>query len=530
MGSKDHTTPKQQFLTLRHAWLFAAASGFLALAWEMAWARLFNYATASRAIAFGALLGSYLFGLALGSLLCRRWQRERESKGTIIENPLPFLARLILSANCLAFLVLPLASWLVLWVWWPWTLLLVMLGAVLLGVVLPMLCQLAIQPEDKVGPQMASIYLANIMGSGGGSLIVGFLLMNWLPMKWLTVLLLLGGIIMAFSMARLGGLKIRSSLKGWLLYPALVLLLGFVGMSGLWERLQYRKDYQWGMQFAKVIESKHGVITVDSNRTVYGNGVYDGALKTSLNFGSWLARPYFIAGLHPKPERVLVIGVSGGAWTQILVHHPDVKEVVGVELSGAYLKLIKDSPEVSSLLSNPKVSMVVDDGRRWLKRNPDRRFDLIVMNTTHHWREFASSLLSVEFLELARQHLAEGGIVAWNTTESARAAKTGMTVFPHTLLLQNFCIASMQPLQPDKDRWRRALEKWQIEGVPVFDLTAEQGRAEMEKVLTLVDHRGSNSSSDHWNWMPREEMEAKFGSAEVITDDNLGHEFQWGNW
>ena len=513
-------------LTQRQAQLISAATGFLALSWEIVWMRLYNFTTASRAIAFGAMLGTYLLGLALGSLWSRKWQRTASEKGS----HLTVLFNLIYLASAFAFLVVPLVSWLVVWVWWPWTLVLVVAGAALLGTVLPLLCDLAIAPDELAGRRMAGIYLANIIGSGAGSLITGFILMEWMTLFWLSMLLVgLAAVTSAFAwnLAK----PIRTPPTSTIVMVLCLLLPGAIAYSGLWERLQYRADYSWGMTFPTVIESKHGVITVDSHGTIYGNGTYDGSLDTSLHEGSWLVRPYFISGaLHPNPRRVLVIGVSGGAWTQILAHHPDVEEVIGVEISDAYLRLIGDSPSVSSLLTNPKVHLVIDDGRRWLRHHPDERFDLIVMNTTHHWREFASSLLSQEFLTLAKAHLAVNGLIAWNCTESARAAKTGMTVFPHTLMAMNFCVGSNSPIIPDKERWRRALEKWSIDGKPVFDLTREKGRGELDRVLAYADNEGQWDADHRWRWMNRARMESLFRDAEIITDDNLGHEFAWGNW
>lgn len=516
-------------LSLSQARFVSAATGFLSLSWEIVWMRLYNFTTASRASAFGAMLGSYLLGLALGSLWSRRWQKGFPVSPLETDHQIP-LKGLIRRANLAAFLVVPIVSWLVVGMWWPWTLPVVMLGAAWLGTVLPMLCHLAIPPDVHAGRRVAGIYLANIIGSGAGSLLTGFVLMDWLPLQWLCLLLLAGSELLCRVMAsRLPDTRG----KRWV--PAVVTAsfaaVAFFGYSGLWERLQYRSGYSWGMKFECVIESKHGVITVDTNGTIYGNGTYDGGLDTSLQEGSWLVRPYFISGaLHPRPERILVIGVSGGAWTQILLNHPEVKEVVGVELSEAYVRLIRSYPQVSSLLTNPKFRLVIDDGRRWLRHHPEERFDLIVMNTTHHWREFASALLSREFLSLAKGHLREGGIVAWNTTESARAAKTGMVVFPHTLMAMNFCIGSDSPLVPDKQRWRKALEQWKIDGRPVFDAGAVHGRGELERVLAFADNEGPWDKEQRWRWMSRARMEQSFGDAEVITDDNLGHEFAWGNW
>jgi predicted membrane-bound spermidine synthase len=511
-------------LTLRQAWLLSAATGFLSLAWEIVWMRLYNFTTSSRALAFGLMLGAYLLGLALGALWSRKWQRM----GTEGTSPLGTLASLISRANLAAFLVVPLVSWLVMVMWWPWTLLIVMFAAALLGTILPLICHLAIPPDGQAGQRMAGIYLANIIGSGLGSLLTGFVLMECLPLVWLCTLLLLGGFAIALLLRLRAGLSTQVYSTGTILLlivPAIML-----GYAGLWERLHYREKYQWGMQFARTIESRHGVILVDSKGTIYGNGAYDGALETILKPDSWLVRPYYIAALHPRPKRVLVIGVSGGAWTQIIAHHPDVEEVIGVEISEPYLRLIHESPSVSSLEHNPEVKLVIDDGRRWLKRNPTQRFDLIVMNTTHHWREFASALLSREFLELAKSHLNEGGIVAWNTTESLRSAKTGLVVFPEGITLMNFFVGSSAPLVADKSRWRSLLERWRIDDVPVFDLSTAQGREDLEKCAAFPDYEGPWEREHYWRWQNRARVEARAGDAEIITDDNLGHEFDWRNW
>src|SRR5205807_2715133 len=51
-----------------------------------------------------------------------------------------------------------------------------------------------------------------------------------------------------------------------------------------------------------------------------------------------------------------------------------------------YLRLNQDTPVVASVLRNPKVTVITDDGRRWLRLNPGRQFDAIVSNTTFYFR------------------------------------------------------------------------------------------------------------------------------------------------
>ncbi len=283
-----------------------------------------------------------------------------------------------------------------------------------------------------------------------------------------------------------------------------------------------------------------------------GNGVYDGEINTWLTYGDWHVRPYFLSAVHEHPRRVLVIGMSAGPWTQIIANHPQVEHVDVVEISHSYLDVVAAFPEVSGILHDPKVRIHIDDGRRWLKQHPDARYDAIVMNTTHHWREFASSLLSVEFLTLAKAHLAPGGIVLWNCTSSGRAAKTGMEVFPHTMMVMNNCIGSNEPLLVDKERWRRVLTEYQkdklvytlkpgtgpgrlsgphLEKAPLFDVESADGRAELEKVLSICDRDMDPPADDlpeevRWWIVTGERMKRLWGHERPITDDNLGHEYR----
>jgi spermidine synthase len=102
-------------------------------------------------------------------------------------------------------------------------------------------------------------------------------------------------------------------------------------------------------------------------------------VKPALN--DWLVRAYCLSALHANPEEVLMIGLSGGSWGQIVAANPHVKRLTIVEINHSYNQVIAAHECVRSLLKNPKVEIIIDDGRRWLERNPDRKFDAILMNT-----------------------------------------------------------------------------------------------------------------------------------------------------
>jgi predicted membrane-bound spermidine synthase len=488
------------------ALLWSALSGFLALSWEIIWSRVFNFASASRAPVFGYLLGSYLLGLALGSLFSPYLLKKT---GDLRSR----LARWVLMSSTLVFMVAPFTAIAAAMGHWEYGFTFVIAAGTLLGVAFPLLCHAAIPPSKDTGSQLSLFYLASIIGSGAGSLLTGFVFMEHLSLHLLSVLLLGVSWLWAESIGRFQLPHDRR----W--QPLLMLLVTMGPFQSFYERLQYKQGFKFGMRFAQTIESRHGVITADTSNSVYGNGAYDGMIGTKLEPKSWLVRPYFLSAVRDRIENVLVIGVASGSWTQILVNHPQVKKVTAIELSHGYLDLIRARPEVASLLTNPKLELVIDDGRRWLRQHPDARFDAIVMNTTHHWREFASALLSREFLTEVKAHLTPDGIAFWNCTESPRAARTGMEVFPHTLMIMNHCLASNAPLEPNRDHWQKILADYRIDGQPV--IAADQ----IEATLDFLTQEALPEPGHMSRWCRREAMQQAWGNAKIITDDNLGHEY-----
>jgi len=488
------------------ALLWSALSGFLALSWEIVWSRVLNFASASRAPVFGCMLGSYLLGLAIGSLLSPRLF----SQGGDLRAK---LSRWVLLSSVTGFFVAPLTGLAAVHVFWECGYLLVITAGALTGLTFPLLCHAAIPPGKDTGSRLSRLYLANILGSGAGSLLTGFAFMEWMSLQVLSWLLLAVSWLWVEGIARF---RLPSKLR---LQPLFIVLITLLPFQGFYERLQYKHDFKPGMRFAQIIESRHGVVTVDSSGAVYGNGAYDGMIGTRLEPKSWLVRPYFLSAVRDRIENVLVIGVASGSWAQILVNHPQVKHVTAIELSHGYLDLIRSRPEVASLLTNPRLNLVIDDGRRWLRQHPDAKFDAIVMNTTHHWREFASALLSREFLTEVKAHLTPDGIAFWNCTESPRAARTGMAVFPHTMMVMNHCLASNAPLEPNRDRWQKILSDYRIDGQPV--IAADQIKA----TLGFLSQEALPVPGQMSRWCHREAMQAAWGDAAIITDDNLGHEY-----
>ena len=269
--------------------------------------------------------------------------------------------------------------------------------------------------------------------------------------------------------------------------------------------------------FAHVVENRSGIITVDTDGTVYGNGMYDGRfntdLKTDLN---GIIRPYALSLFHPAPRDVLMIGLSSGSWAQVIASNPAVASLTIVEINRGYLELIKAQPDVQSILRNPKVRIIEDDGRRWLGHHPEMRFDAIVSNTTWHFRANITNLLSLEFLELVKQHLNPGGVFFYNTTDSRRAQRTACTAFPYGARFINHMVVSQTPIAWDFSRWRTVLENYKIDGKPEFDLKDAADRSRIE--------------SDHDRVRPRRRQDRGMsGTAGCDTRPDAHHRRQYGH-
>jgi spermidine synthase len=516
---KEASTPRIPF------WIgvaLAGAIGFIALAYEIIWYRLYSFTSEGTASCFAQLLGFYLIGIAYGSLAVR--DACRKKLGNDLSSTLWAAALVVILGTIASYLLGPALAHAVVHVPYQPTFVLVFIAAALLGSAFPLLAHAAIDPDKDAGKSISYLYLSNIIGSTLGSFLIGFVVLDhWSTRATSTFLLGLGfaAYVVLVALSKPTGKKtiIIASCAACLL-----LAIGSGALySGMYERLLAKSGYRSDLQFADTVENRSGVIAVLQNGIVYGGGAYDGRFSTDLvEDSNGLFRAFAIAGLHAKPKDVLIIGLSSGSWAQVVANNPQVEDITIVEINPGYLPLIQKNSAVESLLRNPKVHIVIDDGRRWLVSHPDRKFDFILMNTTFHWRANVSNLLSQEFLALARSHLKSGGIQYYNTTSSEEALATGSTVFPYSLRIANFLAVSDSPFTLDENLWRDALTNYQIDGHPVFDLSVPHHQKRLEEVLRLADEPDGPGSMRE----SRARILKRMARVRLITDDNMGTEWK----
>ena len=497
----------------------AMLGGFISLSYEIFLFRTISFATGSSSLAFALTLSAFLIGIAVGARnaaqACNQFTPAEAMRKAATD---------LIWANIFGAAFLPLLAQLA-WIG-PGVIgigiIVIYLIARQWGALLPYLSQFGISADSRAGMQTAILYFANIVGCASGAILTGFFLSNWLGLKSMAVFLLAGGTFCAVLLIaaldaplgermRRGGIAIAILIAGAIANPVIA--------SRVLENLQSKgiADHD----FAHVVENRSGIITVNTDGTVYGNGMYDGRfnvdLKTDVN---GIIRPYALSLFHPAPRDVLMIGLSSGSWAQVIASNPEVSSLTVVEINRGYLELIKAQPEVQSILRNPKVRIIEDDGRRWLGHHPEMRFDAVVSNTTWHFRANSANLLSLEFLALVKQHLNPGGVFFYNTTDSRRVQRTACTAFAYGARFVNHVAVSQSPIVWDFSRWRTILENYKIDGKPEFDLSHPADRVRIDSIMTQFGRGGPMIEE-----CP--EILAATKDKTLITDDNMGTEYRY---
>ena len=499
----------------------AGLTGFLALGYEILWFRVLAFATWGLPASFGILLAVYLLGIAVGSRIAGAFCKKEVEK--FDPAVLKSLGIFVGVSSIAASFVGPAFGMLAKTREWPWPLGFVAIAAGLLGAVLPLLCHFGIAPDERAGSKLSYVYLANIVGSTLGSFVTGFLFLDRLPIAKVGLVLYVGGLLVAGTILARAKLSQTGKIATGIALVALLATAGPV-MNKAWDRiyekLLYKTHDDGESRFSDIIETKSGVITVTKDGTVYGGGAYDGRLNVSVvNDRNGIARAYGIGAMKPNAKKVLMIGLASGSWARVIENLPGVEDFTIVEISPGYTELISRYPTVAPILKDPRIHIVFDDGRRWLNRNPNEKFDLVVMNTTWHWRSNITNLLSQEFMELVRGHLAPGGLFYFNTTSSADAQKTAATVFPYALRVYNFVAVSDAPFSFDKERWKKILTDYKMDGVAAVDTSTEAGQKRYEDLLSYADT--VHAPPTDTGLESRESILARTKGDTVVTDDNM---------
>jgi spermidine synthase len=522
-----------QLLPFALALFYAGFCGFTALSYEIIWYRLLAFALRDTAPTFVSLLGSYLVGLALGSRFAEAYTERHP-----VEDAIRILPIAILGSAVVSFWINPVSVWALKMIR-PDTasggfiasllfLALICHAAILFGALFPLIAYVAVGPR-RAGTTVSYLYAANIVGATLGVLLVGFVLMNRVSLYWIACALLIGGVLCAATVrASAATRQSRTRVLGFVTACiAAVIMAPFSRpvFDTIYDRLLFKKFYP-AEHFVQVIDNRSGTIGVTPEGILYGGGVYDGAFNTDLlNDTNIIVRPYALSAFHASPSHVLMVGLGSGSWAQVIANNPQLQDLTIVDINPGYLEAISQHQATKSLLHNPRVTIVIDDGRRWLLRHPRATFDVVVMNTSFYWRNHSSNLLSADFLQIVRPHLRPNGVFFYNTTWSDDVAATGLASYPYALRVFNCLALSDSPLVFDRVRWKSVLLSYIIDGRRVIN---RDNPEHMKKLNQIV---GVRDAAPLVAWASIETDEEirrrlKGRNSLIITDDNMGLEWR----
>ena len=388
-------------------------TGFTSMAMEVVWTRAFTPVMKTTIYAFAFLLTVFLLATWIGSYLYRKHGRQGRAKSLFDVLPWLALASVIpLLVNDPRFYNPRFHSRVV------FVLMSIVPFCGILGYLTPQLIdKYSLGYPDRAG----RAYAVNILGCILGPLCAGYILLPLIGVKW-SLLLLASPFLFLFVVYA----------KKSVLRPVwLTVLVATVGVGAalirtyedgqFYKNAQVRRDYT-----ATVIACGEGL-----GKRLLVNGIGMTGLTPITKIMAHL--PLATGSL--KPERALVICFGMGTTFRSLMSWGI--EVVAVELvpgvRESFPFFFKDAP---ALLGNPKGRIVIDDGRRYLKRTR-QSFDVITVDPPPPVEAAGSSLLySVEFYQDVKSRLKPTGILQqWCPGGEAKivfaAARSITRVFPY---------------------------------------------------------------------------------------------------
>ncbi len=425
--------------------LLCALSGVAALAFQIAWIRLFSLVFGSTVYSFSAVLGVYLLGLALGSAAVARWVAARVTLATF--------ARLQLALAACAALMLHGFSRLPQWMFdlaewsgprWESLILgeiglataMLILPCALLGATFPIAARL-FQLRDG-GHAVGVAYAVNTAGTIAGSLAAGFFAIPVWGVQGTQIAAL--GLSMAIGLVALGMAMRRKDSAGadpWMALASIVVVASFAVTAAPWDPALMSAG-SFRPRAAAILkrfgESEHGSGSLvwrasRAERVLY----YREGVNASVYVGSdpggqvrWLRvggkidastndmETQVVVGLLPtacadSAARSLVVGLGSGiTLSAMLAAGAGPTEVIEIE-RGVVEASRFFHPPGENPLDDPRVRLLIGDARTHLAHGGGR-YGIIVSEPSNPWIAGVNNLFTVDFYRLVRDRLEPDGV------------------------------------------------------------------------------------------------------------------------
>lgn len=461
--------------TARAALVVFGVSGAVSLAYEVVWARVLAIFFDATIYGFTAMLTMVLLGIGLGSwlvspVIARRWRWPlifagiEAGVGALGLLALPLLTRLIPLGERLGLYrdPGPLGQFSVRFMAFA-AFLVVVPPMLLLGASFPVAARV-VGAGGAVGRRVGGVYAVNVCGGIIGALLGGFVLLPRLGAQGTLLLLACANLVLAVALVWAAAGSVRRTLPAALAAVAVAAAGIFTApdvLTGIFHDRFADQDVLW------VEEGLENTVVVADNRATGERKMYING-QPQASTGEGIANYHRLIGhlpmvLHPDPQRALVIGLGGGATAGALAAHSGV-EVDLVELSSAVVGAAPLFDSINAgVLGRPNVHLRVDDGRNFLLLE-DGPYDVITADVIRPVHAGAGSLYSKEYFRLAKDALAEDGIMLQWLEQLAEEPyqlmmRSFVEVFPYVTLWADgsLLVGSRKPLTLDRATLTRRL-------------------------------------------------------------------------
>jgi spermidine synthase len=284
--------------------------------------------------------------------------------------------------------------------------------------------------DTSAGESTGSVYLWEAVGSSGGGMLAGWLLIRYLSSLDIAWFLALLNLMAACGLAISRRPRGRQATKtDRLSYHHLrrAAMAGLVGIAALlafsgWPRNleAISQAHFWrGLHLIATRNSVYGslaVVGTEGSRSVYENGV---VLFNVPDPPAAEEAVHYALLEHPSPRSLLLIGGGlNGSIAQAL-RHPTLERVDYVEIDPAILDLAREyfPNQWLALQSDPRVHVHVTDGRLFLKTTQST-FDVVIVNLPEPQNAQLNRFYTVEFFREASRKLSPSGLLSFQLRSS----------------------------------------------------------------------------------------------------------------
>jgi spermidine synthase len=409
------------------------ATGFVALAQEVAWTRVLALTIGPTTYAFSTMLTLFILGLALGSSLASRIAVR-------VRQPFLALGVTIMIAGVAAIAAVPAVRGVQLRVAelvrdpaagfatvlraeiWMFAWLLLPLAAAF-GAAFPFALRLAVGDVETAPRKAALLYGANTVGAIAGSLATGFLLIPRLGLQRTIegsgLLATAAGV--AVIAAGPGRRAITAAAVGAFGILGVVVVNGAgwdaaLLSAGAYKYASYVRgpDLESALGAGTLLYYRDGAAGTVSVRRLAGaltlaiDGKVDASNAGDMQTQKLLAHLPLM--LHARPRRVAIIGLGSGVTLGAALRHP-VERATTIEISREVIDAAGFfEADNGRALADRRATVIASDGRSHLLL-ATTPYDVIISEPSNPWMAGVASLFTREFFLAARHALAPDGIL-----------------------------------------------------------------------------------------------------------------------